>query len=459
MNNKFKNYYKILGISQNASSNSIENAARREMEYANPTQRDLIREAASVLLNNELRARYDEIYNENVAAVERLKQNAVTQSDFLAVSSMANRIKSLEEEIKEKEVPTPEEPAPQEPAPQEPTPDEPTIEEPTPQEPTPEEPTIEEPTPEEPTPEETENIESKEQEKKEKSKLDTSIGDGFAQNLGFDDETLEQDALIKAANRKKIINNSLIIGGSTVLFGPIGTLVSTLILKKKGKLKLQKLASKGKIKELKTLESKIIEAENKKLDEEIDELLKSPLSDNQSRYKLELAKKRYENQVDLLQKRIEFKKNEKSKLGGKAYNRLHVLALETRFAAAIKSLEIRKKMAESKLNALNSYNPNKNKHDRLTKIQKEIDVINNEIETSNLSDFKKNQKLAKINRLNTKKIQEAKKMSLKKNGISRNQVVLAVFNSAKDKITNLFSYKEEKTQETMDLNSFSNKVR
>ena len=49
MNNEFKNYYKILGISQNASSSSIEAAARREMEYANPFQRDLIREAASVL--------------------------------------------------------------------------------------------------------------------------------------------------------------------------------------------------------------------------------------------------------------------------------------------------------------------------------------------------------------------------------------------------------------------------
>ena len=50
-------------------------------------------------------------------------------------------------------------------------------------------------------------------------------------------------------------------------------------------------------------------------------------------------------------------------------------------------------------------------------------------------------------------------MSLKKNGISRNQVLLAVFNSAKNKVANLFSRKEEKLEETMDLNSFSGPVR
>ena len=36
MNNEFKNYYKILGITQYASDTNIEMAVRRELEYANP---------------------------------------------------------------------------------------------------------------------------------------------------------------------------------------------------------------------------------------------------------------------------------------------------------------------------------------------------------------------------------------------------------------------------------------
>ena len=275
----------------------------------------------------------------------------------------------------------------------------------------------------------------------------------------IDEETLEKDAIIKAANRKRIINNSLIIGGSTLFFGPIGTIAAIAILKKKGKLKLQKLASKGKIKEIKTAESELIAHENEKLEKNIDQLLNSPLKDNQSRYKLELAKLRYEHQVDLLSQRIKFKKLEKSKLGGKAYNRLYVLALEKKFAVAIKSLEVRKKIAEAKLNALNSYEPNKEKEDRLTKIQKEIFDTKQKLEDKTISNYQKNHKTAKLNRLNTKRLQKINKMSLKKNGISRNQVVLALFNSAKNKVSNLFSRKEEKLEETMDLNSFSGPVR
>jgi hypothetical protein len=226
-------------------------------------------------------------------------------------------------------------------------------------------------------------------------------------------------------------------------------------LKKKGKFKLQKLASKGKIKEIKTRETQMIDEENKQFEEKIDKLLESPLSDNQSRYKLEIAKLRYQHQVDLLQKRIEFKKNEKSKLGGKVYNRLYVLALEMKYAAAIKSLEIRKKKAEAKLNVLKSYNPSKDKNDGLTQIYTELDKTQTELKAHNLSDRERNNKLVKINKLNNKKLQKINKMALKKNGISRNQVVLAVFN----KFTNLFHHKEEQPQETMDLNSFSTKVR
>ena len=281
----------------------------------------------------------------------------------------------------------------------------------------------------------------------------------LTRNNQINEETLMVDAEIKAANRKRIIKNSLIIGASTLYFGPIGTIAAIAILKKKGKLKLQKLSTKGQIKEIKTLETNIIESENKKLETDIDALLNSPLNDNQSRYKLELAKLRYQHHVDLLQKRIEFKKEQKNELGGKSYNRLYVLALEMKYAAAIKSLEVRKKIAEAKLNALNSYNPSKNKKDQLTQIQEQINKTKDELQKPKTSNLRQSHNFSKLVKLNSRKITTINEMSLKKNGISRNQVLLAVFNSAKNKVANLFSRKEEKLEETMDLNSFSGPVR
>ena len=85
MNNEFKNYYKILGVTQDASENSIRTAAQREMEYATPFQRDLIREAAYVLLNHEERVAYDEIYNQHVNETDRLMQNAINEEDFVSI--------------------------------------------------------------------------------------------------------------------------------------------------------------------------------------------------------------------------------------------------------------------------------------------------------------------------------------------------------------------------------------
>ena len=104
---------------------------------------------------------------------------------------------------------------------------------------------------------------------------------------------------------------------------------------------------------------------------------------------------------------------------------------------------------------LESYNPNKKRIDGLTKIHNSIVETQTGLETEKMSDFRYIQKSAKLNRLNTKRLQKINKMSLKKNGISRNQVLLAVLNSPK----NWFSHKDEQTQESIDLNSFSGKTR
>ena len=430
MNNEFKNYYNELGLPKDGkyeegifkgyyiSQDGIEKAMNRIKNQYGWGSREVERaqEAYNVLSNPLKRAEY------NARLEEYIKNSKIVELNGVDPNLVGNEEKTNEES--KPKIPVEENKEVKKSLTEEPTKEEEPIKK------------------EEPTKEEGQITEKPKVEPKEIKNL-------------FDEETLQKDAVIKAANRKKIINNSLIIGGSTLFFGPIGTIAAIAILKKKGKFKLQKLASKGRIKEVKTLESKIIDAENSSLERKIDELLNSPLKDNQNRYKLELAKLRYEHQIELLRKRIEFKKEQKSQLGNKAYNRLYVFALEKEYAAAIKFLEIRKKKAEAKLEMLESYNPNKKRIDGLTKIQNSIVETQTELETEKMSDFRKNQKSAKLNRLNTKRLQKINKMALKKNGISRNQVLLAVLNSPK----NWFSHKDEQTQESIDLNSFSNRVR
>ena len=448
MNNEFINYYDKLDLPKDGkyeegffkgyyiSIDGIQNAMERLKRKFGMNSYEVRRaqEAYNVLTDPVKRAEY------NAKLEEYLKSSKTVAADSNERTSEEPKVTPEEPEVAPEEAEiTPEEPkvTPEEPevAPKEPevAPEEPKVK-------------LEEP-----------KVKLEEPEVVQKELDIATKKSNSIKNI--DEETLEKDAIIKAANRKRIINNSLIIGGSTLFFGPIGTIAAIAILKKKGKLKLQKLASKGKIKEIKTAESELIAHENEKLEKNIDQLLNSPLKDNQSRYKLELAKLRYERQVDLLSQRIKFKKLEKSKLGGKAYNRLYVLALEKKFAVAIKSLEVRKKIAEAKLNALNSYEPNKEKEDRLTKIQKEIFDTKQKLEDKTISNYQKNHKTAKLNRLNTKRLQKINKMSLKKNGISRNQVVLALFNSAKNKVSNLFKRENEVKEENIDLNSFSGPVR
>ena len=421
MNNEFINYYDKLGLPKDGkyeegfykghyiSIEAIQNAMerlKRQFGWDSFEVRSA-QEAYNVLTDPIKRAEY------NAKLEEYLNSSNLIGADSNEIIPEKSKVVPEEVKIPEIEIPEKPEVAPEE---AEITPEEPEV--------TPEEPVM-----------------------------------PLTRNNQINEETLMVDAEIKAANRKRIIKNSLIIGASTLYFGPIGTIAAIAILKKKGKLKLQKLSTKGQIKEIKTLETNIIESENKKLETDIDALLNSPLNDNQSRYKLELAKLRYQHHVDLLQKRIEFKKEQKNELGGKSYNRLYVLALEMKYAAAIKSLEVRKKIAEDKLNALNSYNPSKNKKDQLTQIQEQINKTKDELQKPKTSNLRQSHNFSKLVKLNSRKITTINKMSLKKNGISRNQVLLAVFNSAKNKVANLFSRKEEKLEETMDLNSFSGPVR
>ena len=214
--------------------------------------------------------------------------------------------------------------------------------------------------------------------------------------------------------------------------GPVGGIVAAVILKKKGKFKLQKIQSKAIIKEIKTEESKFIAEENKKLEEAINKLLNSPLSNGQSRYELEIAKLKYQNQIDLLQRRIDFKKSQLGELGNKAHNRLHLLSLELILKTSIKRLELLQKLSKFKMGKLSSYNPGVDKTDKLTDLNDEIEEVNDNLKQEGLSLSQKNRKTIKLNKLNQRKIELINKMSLKKNQIAEKRLFFALISPKKN---------------------------
>ena len=87
----------------------------------------------------------------------------------------------------------------------------------------------------------------------------------------------------------------------------------------------------------------------------------------------------------------------------------------------------------------------------------QIDSIKtkDELQKPKTSNLRQSHNFSKLVKLNSRKITTINEMSLKKNGISRRQVALAIFNSPR----NWFSHKEEPKEENIDLNSFSGPVR
>lgn len=258
----------------------------------------------------------------------------------------------------------------------------------------------------------------------------------------IDEQQLRKEAKIKKENRKRILSNSLIMGGSLMLFGPIGGVVAAITLHKKGKFKLQKTSKPSVIKDVKTEESMIIKTYQKKLEESIEELLQQP----HNNHELEIARLKYKNHVKLLQRRIEIKRNEISQLGGKTKNRLELLALELRLNASIKYIELQKLKAEKKVSMLSSYNV-EDKETKLNEIYENIEEVQEELLQPAQTQRKKNLNNIKLRKLNEKKLNLINKMSLKKNSIARKQLLLAAVNSITNKFRGYDNSQEEVVQE------------
>ena len=183
----------------------------------------------------------------------------------------------------------------------------------------------------------------------------------------------------KVIDKKQMWRNIAIIGGALVLGQIPGAIIASVILAKKGKLKLQKVPKAGKITKVQTGETKIIEEYNQKLELKIREILSKPLLKDQDNYELQIAQLKYENQMEMLEQQIKFRLNQPQKKGHKAYNYL-----------SIKSLQDQHKQIAEKLQLIYKHkgqiSTNNSEKDKLTNLyenikenQEKLGTINNQI--------------------------------------------------------------------------------
>jgi len=113
------------------------------------------------------------------------------------------------------------------------------------------------------------------------------------------------------------------IGREIVLALPTAVLDTVKVIKEIKKYKLIKDQDEKNIEEVKTIDSELIEEYRKKLDEKIDKVL----TQYHYNYDLTIYKLKYENYIELLNKRIEMKENEVAKKGRLIIYKLQLTAL------------------------------------------------------------------------------------------------------------------------------------
>ena len=202
----------------------------------------------------------------------------------------------------------------------------------------------------------------------------------------------EEKDVKKVIDKKQLLKNVALIGIPFAIgvvtpltsIGILGSIVATVVLAKKGKLKLQKVPKGGKITKVQTEESKIIEQYNEVLEARIRGILNKPLLHNQDSYELQIAQLRYQNQMQMLEKRIEFKLNESKPKGGKAFNKLQILALQHQHRKIRQKLQV---LYENK-GELNENSPKKGKlenlHRGIATTKRKLDEIDNKVQQAQL---------------------------------------------------------------------------
>lgn len=146
--------------------------------------------------------------------------------------------------------------------------------------------------------------------------------------------------------------------GSTIGAVAFGKLFNSIVKKKQEKKQfvLTKESYTGKITEINTIESQIIHNSNELLKKEIEDLAKHPNSD----FRLQVAKQKYLNQVDILEQIINVRQNAKSKKGGFTSDSLKIAALKQEYRQAKHNLSIQNKKIKRKELENNPYSENLN---------------------------------------------------------------------------------------------------
>ena len=125
--------------------------------------------------------------------------------------------------------------------------------------------------------------------------------------------------------------------GVALLINPaLAAVIGVWMRKHKGKIKLQKDNRPKRITEAKMIDLELFKEYEQKLNADIDKIISEP----HNNYKLEIDKKKYENQIDLLQKKLEVRTNKRIKNYYEMFiNKLQIRSIVKQLATASKNLE------------------------------------------------------------------------------------------------------------------------
>lgn len=364
-------YYEILGVTHDASQENLYRARNRlkfgrEDDRVPFSQWSLIDEAYDVLSDPDKRKAYDSFLRENETKSysdfleEKQKEEEMVEEQ--QVSSQSDELdgSSDEENLNEEEAVEKKEPE------------------------------------EESKIEEDSNSDKEDSDNEEEKEVNPSGGAQPFTHLNekFSDMSFEY----------KMKTIAKYLGVAFFISPTLAAVIAVWMHKNKGKIKLHKDKAPKKITEVKNLDLQAFKEYEQNLNTDIDKLL----AEKHNNYRLEINKKKYENQIDLLQKRLEVRINRHLDNRYQMFsNKLQVKSISQQLATARKNLEnVSKKIEET----------NKDKMPRLARLNDKL--------------IKSNQEIAKLDKDTNKTLYGIKKLSVKQSKLlhKRNEKGTAIKN-------------------------------
>ena len=403
----FKDYYKVLGVTYDASQSSIERAYMRQLPtYMSPVNRlDELNEAYRVLHDVSRRTEYDNELKKRLNERDIALGNATSAVEYNSVLSTYPQVSPMRpvEPAKDPEKVDPTKPV-------DPVDDPEKVESTTPADPV-KDPGKADPTKPADPAKDPEKVESttpadpvKDPEKVDPTKpADPAKDPEKKDQKNPDNKDKPEDELGKNKTEKKPITNGVktaIMLGSFFTLGLPGTVIAGIIIHRHNKKCKLYRKDKGIVcSDIQSKETKLIEESNKRLEEQIDKLLSEP----HNSYKLEASKIRYANEIELLKARIELKRTQKVKKGQLTKYKLELAALDMQLERANKNL----KDIEQKISSYDKEeNGLKRINDEIVKVQGKLDSI----------DPKDNKRAVSIKRLEIRKSALEKKRDKRAKG-------------------------------------------